>query len=195
MQFRRKISIILSSAAFGLIVAMFAASADAQVNATFVSKVWNPTTIAPNGISTLTVSIQNNTAVALTGVTFTDTLPAGLTPAGGLDFGCGGEISSSGPPFVLNGNLNIPASSTCVVVNNYTSANAGVFTNSTANISGWNGDVLAFAPSILTVAFQFAFQSIPTLSQYALILLALGVAFVAWRVRLRANRRERYPRA
>ena len=179
----------LASAAFGLVAALFALGAQAQVNATFVSKVWSPSSVAINGVSTLTVSIQNNTAVALTGVTFTDTLPAGLASAApGLNFvsGCGGGSSITnlvGPPAVFSGVLNIPANGTCVVSNTYASAISGLYTNSTANISGWNGNALAFAASTLAVGVTAVTTPVPTLSQYALLLLAFGVAFVAWRVR------------
>src|SRR6266702_2798680 len=47
-----------------------------------VTKVFNPTTIPLNGKSTLTFDATNpSTTVTLTGVTFTDNLPAGLVVA------------------------------------------------------------------------------------------------------------------
>jgi uncharacterized repeat protein (TIGR01451 family) len=176
----------------GLVLGGFAAVVQAGVgaNATFTSKVFSPSQVAPGDVAVLTVTITNNTAAQLNGVTFTDTIP-GLTGDGSqLNFisGCAALSSisiNSGPPAVFSGTLNINASSACIVTAGVKSSTEGVFNNTTANITGWNGSALAFAPSQLKVLVPQA--AIPTLSQFALVLLALGLGVLAYR-RLRPAR-------
>src|SRR5262249_57381103 len=65
-----------------------------------LSKAFSPTSIVLNATSSLTFTITNpaaNTA-ALTGVAFTDTLPAGLTVASGSSSNCGGGTVTTTAP-------------------------------------------------------------------------------------------------
>jgi len=163
-----------------LAIGLVALTAQAQVNVTFTSKTFTPATIAPGGQSTLTVTVTNATGALINGATFTDTLPIGVSTAGfgnpAFSAGCsnGSSITINGTQFL--GNLNVAANSTCVVQALVTSSTPGVYTNATTNISGWNGNALAFAAAALNVI-----QVIPTLSQFALILLALAIAGLAYR--------------
>src|SRR4029078_8350097 len=63
------------------------------VGAPTIAKSFNPTSIPLNGTSTLTFTITNtNTTTGLTGVAFTDTLPAGLTAPNSSTSQCGGTL-------------------------------------------------------------------------------------------------------
>jgi uncharacterized repeat protein (TIGR01451 family) len=166
----------------GLALGMFALAAQAQVNVTFTSKTFTPSVIPVGGQSTLAVSLTNGTGATITGVTFIDTLPAGVTTVtfGTPPFsaGCaGGSITINGTQF-LSAGVDVAANSTCVVQAVVTAASPGQYTNATANISGWNGNALAFAASTLSVGLQ---SPVPTLSDFGLVLLALGLAGLAYR--------------
>jgi uncharacterized repeat protein (TIGR01451 family) len=188
-----KIWLRLAVTLAGLALGALSLAAQAQVNATFTSKVFNPTSVAPGGTSVLTVTITNNTAAQLNGVTFTDTFPPGFISSNpNFVSGCAAfsAISTNGTSF--SGNVNINASSSCIVTCDVTAPSHGTFTNTTANISGWNGNALAFAPSTLSV--NVPSSSIPTLSEFALVLLALVLGALAYRT-LRPSRSREGPPA
>jgi hypothetical protein len=98
-----------------------------------VGKAFAPATIVTNGTSTLTVTLTNANAVALTAAAFTDTYPAGVvtaaTPATATT--CGGTISTTSGSLVFSGGT-VPASGSCTVKVNVTSATAGTYTNTLA---------------------------------------------------------------
>jgi uncharacterized repeat protein (TIGR01451 family) len=163
------------------------AHAGVGVNGTFTSKVFSPSTIAPSGTSTVTLTITNNTAVQIN-TTFTDTFPAGMTfvsfPAVPFSAGCAGGSTMTGNPTNLVASLNVAASTSCVVSFAVIAGTGGSYVNGPSNISGWNGNALAFAPAVLFVLAN----PVPTLSEFALILLALGLAVVTYRIRFRRAR-------
>src|SRR5439155_7192341 len=80
-----------------------------------ISKAFSPTQIPVNGTSTLTFTITNpNSTVGLTGVGFTDTLPAGLTVAtSGPTTTCGGTLTTTNPSTITLTGASIAASGTC----------------------------------------------------------------------------------
>lgn len=90
-----------------------AATANLGVQAALnVLKAYSPTTIVVGGTSTITITLQNRTGSPLTGVTFTDTLPANLTVVGTpVSPQCGGTITSTATSVTLTGGI-IPASAT-----------------------------------------------------------------------------------
>jgi LPXTG-site transpeptidase (sortase) family protein len=74
-----------------------------------VTKAYSPTTIAVGGTSTVTITLQNRTGSPLTGVNFTDNLPANLTVVGTpASPQCGGTITSTATSVTLTGGT-IPA--------------------------------------------------------------------------------------
>ncbi len=159
------------------------AHAGVGVNGTFTSKIFGPSRIAPSGSSTLTITITNNTAAQIN-TTFTDTFPTGVTfvtfaapPFGG---GCAGGSTMTGFAASLSASLNVAANTSCTVNIVVSASAAGVaYANGPSNISGWNGNALAFAPAVLAVAAN----PIPALSDFALILLASGLALLTLRIR------------
>ena len=121
-----------------------------------IAKAFVPTTIVVNGTSTLTLTITNPAAntVALTGVAFTDTFPAGVkvdTP-NGLSNTCGGTATAtagSGSASLTGG--TVATGSTCTVVVKVTSTTAGTKVNTTNAVSSTNGGTGNTATDTLTV--------------------------------------------
>jgi uncharacterized repeat protein (TIGR01451 family) len=128
------------------------------------TKTFNPTGMAPNGTSTLSITITNPAAntVALTGVGFTDNFPANLVVAtpSGLSNTCGGAATAdAGTTSATLTGGTIAVNSSCTVSVNVTSAFAGSYPNSTGPISSDNGGSGDAASATLSVALP------PTISK------------------------------
>jgi LPXTG-site transpeptidase (sortase) family protein len=101
-----------------------------------VSKVFSPDIISIGGTSTVTITLTNRTAAALTNVNFTDSLPTGLTVSGTpATPQCGGGITSTATSVTLT-NGTVPAApvppttpGTCTIVFQVTSSTAGTYDN------------------------------------------------------------------
>ena len=130
-----------------------------------ISKSFAPDPIMAGGTSTLTFTITNpiQNVISLTGVAFTDNLPAGMTVVEPfLDSQCGGTVyveNSSTRVRLANGFI-IPDSS-CTVSVNVTVGSGGTFTNTSGSVSSTNGgtgntatdSLTAIAPPVLAKAF------------------------------------------
>jgi uncharacterized repeat protein (TIGR01451 family) len=135
-----------------------------------VIKAFGASQIPLNGATSLTFTINNpNTNVALTGIAFTDSLPAGLvvaTPAN-LNNTCGGTATAvSGAGTASLSGATLATSASCTVSVNVTGTTAGVKNNSvtvtsteggTGNTS--NASITVIAPP--TIAKAFGAASIP----------------------------------
>ena len=121
-----------------------------------IAKAFGPASVQIDGTSTLTFTITNpNGGTALTGVTFTDTLPSGLvvsTP-NGLTDSCGGTANAGagGATISLTG-ASVAASATCTVVVNVRGNSAGTFTNTSGAVGSANGGTGNTATAVLMVA-------------------------------------------
>lgn len=119
-----------------------------------VAKSFNPTSIATGGISTLTVTLTNANATAITGTAFTDTYPANVTNTGtpGLTNTCGGTATAAanGSALALSGGT-IPASGSCTLTVAVTSSVAGSYLNSTGSVTTTNAGSGTAATATLTV--------------------------------------------
>ncbi|MEY4373480.1 MAG: hypothetical protein RL219_2249, partial [Actinomycetota bacterium] len=123
-----------------------------------LDKSFSPTTIAPNGVSTLTLRITNTDDLAeKKGWSFTDTFPTGLKvanpPTASTTCGTGTTVSAvagSGVVSVTGGNL-VAGAASCLVKVNVTAAAEGQYTNGAANIDPKIGMDLPLAPATLTV--------------------------------------------
>ncbi|HZM23418.1 MAG TPA: hypothetical protein VFC02_16830, partial [Anaerolineales bacterium] len=112
-----------------------------------ITKAFSPNPISVNGTSTLTFTLANSNSIALTGVTFTDSLPSGLqvaaTPSATTT--CGGTPTwapTAGATSLTFGSPTggtIPASSSCTVSVNITGTAAGSYQNVSGFISSTNG--------------------------------------------------------
>jgi len=119
-----------------------------RLNPPTITKAFSPNPIAINGVSTLTFTLSNaNASNALTGVTFTDTLPTGLqvaaTPSASTT--CGGTPTwapTAGANTLTFGSptgATIPLSSSCTVSVNVTGSASGAYQNVSGFISSTNG--------------------------------------------------------
>ena len=119
-----------------------------------VTKTFGATKIPLNGTTSLTINITNpNTNVSLTGLAFTDNLPAGLAVAtpNGLTNSCGGTATAtagSGAVSLSGGTL--ASSASCVVSVNVTGTTAGDKINS-VQVSSTEGGTSATASASITV--------------------------------------------
>jgi serine protease len=102
-------------------------------NAPTVAQAFAPASITQNGASTLTITLNNSNAFALTRSALTDTLPGNVTimssPAAATT--CGGSLSAPSGSAVLSGGT-IPANGSCTVTLTVTSAVVGSYTNTIA---------------------------------------------------------------
>ncbi len=105
-----------------------------------ISKGFGAANIPLGGTTSLMFTINNpNSTVGLTGVGFTDTLPAGLTaPDSGPTAACGGSVTVSSNVITLTG-ASIAASGSCMFNITVTGATAGVKNNTTSAVSSTNG--------------------------------------------------------
>ncbi|MBZ5526193.1 MAG: DUF11 domain-containing protein, partial [Acidobacteriia bacterium] len=132
-----------------------------------ITKAFGTASIPFNGTTSLTFTIQNpNTAVTLTGLAFTDNLPAGLTvaPTPNLNNTCGGTataVASSGSVSLSGGTR--AASASCTVSIDVQGTTPGVKNNSvqvtsteggTGNTS--NASITVVAPPVIIKAFGAA---------------------------------------
>jgi uncharacterized repeat protein (TIGR01451 family) len=100
-------------------------------NAPTVAESFSPASVGQNASSTLTITLSNSNAYALTGVGLTDTLPSNLTakssPAASNS--CGGTLPTPSSSIALTG-ATIPASGSCTVIVTVSSAMVGSYANS-----------------------------------------------------------------
>ncbi|HEY8740962.1 MAG TPA: hypothetical protein VIN56_10260 [Candidatus Dormibacteraeota bacterium] len=121
-----------------------------------IIKVFGAASILLNGSTSLTFTIQNNnTTTTLTGVGFSDTLPAGLvvsTP-NGLTGGCGGGTitATQATSLVSLTGASIPASSSCTFAVNVTGTTGGTQDNTTGNVTSTEGGTGGTASSSINV--------------------------------------------
>ncbi len=122
-----------------------------------ISKAFNPGIIAPTGVSVVSFTITNPPVnpVSLTGIAFTDTLPANLvvaTPSGASGDCNGGTLTAvAGSNTISLSGGTIPANGSCTVSANVTSAVSGVY-NNTTNVTSDNAGAGNTASATLAVA-------------------------------------------
>ncbi len=112
-----------------------------KVFAPTISKLFTPDSIQAGSLSTLTFTIQNPNTVSLTGVSFVDNLPTGVTPASTPQASqCGGTVSydSGNNRITLNDGFIIPEGS-CTVSVTITSSDPGDHLNQSNAVQSENG--------------------------------------------------------
>jgi uncharacterized repeat protein (TIGR01451 family) len=103
------------------------------------------------GTATLTFTLTNpNPGTAVTGVGFTDPLPAGLTVPDGASATCGGVLTESGNTIVLVG-ASIAPGETCSFSVTVTATSGGVKHNVTSAVSLTEGGTGGSASAFLVV--------------------------------------------
>jgi Ice-binding-like len=133
-----------------------------------IVKVFGAAAIGVGGTTTLSYNINNpNATVALTGVAFTDTLPAGLavsTPNNGLTGSCGaGTITAvAGSGSVSLTGATLAGGASCTFSVNVTGTTAGVKNNS-VTVTSTNGGTGNTSTALLNVVV--AVVAPPTISK------------------------------
>ncbi|HSL46658.1 MAG TPA: sortase [Anaerolineales bacterium] len=99
-----------------------------------ISKYFSPTAISPDSYSLLTITIQNTGNIPLTGMGFSDSLPAGLVIAGGAApapvNNCGGTLTAvAGTQLIELTGGALTGNSSCTMVTPITGSNPGAYQN------------------------------------------------------------------
>ena len=159
-------------------------------------KSFGAASIALNASTSLSFTINNPNASTLTGVGFTDTLPAGLvvsTPNGLIGSCGGGTITAvAGSGAISLASATLAASASCTFSANVTGTTAGTKNNTTGAVTSVEGGAGGMASASVTVvgAGPQSATTIPTLQQWALWLLGLLILIVTAGVTLRPRRKD-----
>lgn len=130
-----------------------------------LTKAFSPTTITQGATSQLTFSISNPAdpgQPTLTGLDFTDSLPAGVTLADGTATpsascgpatvtGPGGAALAAGGSSVTAGDISIAPGATCTITVTVTATVVDTYTNNNANITTSVANLVPNADATLTV--------------------------------------------
>lgn len=148
-----------------------------------MSKSFNPSTVSVGGTATttMTVTITNPNAFSVSGISFSDTFPAGLVADELGAYTCVGTGVFTGSGWTLN-NVTLGAGTSCTVPMLVHATAAGVITNTASQVTGTGVPPGVPASAILNVSAA----GIPTLSEWMLVALALMIAALA-AIRLRAH--------
>jgi alpha-tubulin suppressor-like RCC1 family protein len=122
-----------------------------------IGKSFSPTSIPVNGTSTLTFTLTNtNASVGLTGLSFSDSFPAGMQVASPLSVSdsCGGtfvaSINATSVSF-SGGAVGSGVGTSCTITVGVTATAAGSLTNTTSTLSSSGGTSASGATATLTV--------------------------------------------
>lgn len=103
----------------------------------------------------LTFTLSNpNPSTTLTGVQFTDVLPAGVTVGTSSSTPCGGSLTTTSPDIIALTGASLAPDSSCTFGVTVTGASAGVITNTTGSVSSANGGTGNTASAVLDVRTQ-----------------------------------------
>ncbi len=145
-----------------------------------ITKSFDPNANGLNGVSTLTAILTNNNASAATlSSALVDTLPSGLVVASSPNASttCGGGVvtaTAGGTSVTLSSGSTIPGGSpgTCKVIVNVTSSTAGTYTNTVATGALTTDKGNNTVSAIATLVISSSITAVPTLPEWALIVLA-----------------------
>ncbi len=148
-----------------------------------MSKSFNPSNVPVGGTATttMTVTITNPNGFSVSGISFSDTYPAGLVPDQVGAYTCNaGSAIFSGSGWALN-NVTLGAGASCSVPMLMHATIAGAITNTTSQVTG-----IGVPPGGPASATLNAFiPDTPTLSEWMLVALTMAIAALA-AIRLRA---------
>lgn len=137
-----------------------------------VGKGFSPSTINQNGLSTLTLTLTNYNLSAVTGIDFTDAMPAGVTVQNFLSSTCGGTLNAFPATSVILTGGTIPAVSdpnsntgvTCQIRVQVTAPTEGDYVNSVpagtlgstpVNYNATSATLRVLAPSSVSISKAF----------------------------------------
>jgi uncharacterized repeat protein (TIGR01451 family) len=142
-----------------------------------MSKSFNPATVPVGGTATttMTVTITNPNGASVSGISFSDTYPAGLVPDSVGAYTCSaGNAVFNGSGWTLN-NVTLGASASCSVPIIMHATIPGPITNTTSQVTGTGVPPGGPASATLNVSAS----GVPTLSGWMLIVLTMAIAAVA----------------
>jgi len=184
-------NIRLLFALIALILSCMPLAARAQVPLT-MAKSFNPSTVVVGGTATttMTVVITNPNGTPVSGISFSDTYPAGLVPDVVGAYTCAAGVAIfTGAGWALS-NVTLGAGASCSVPMRMHATTPGSITNTTSLVTGNGVPPGGPASAVLNVlAAAAAAASIPALSGPMLILLALAIAAFCG-ISIRNRRRE-----
>jgi hypothetical protein len=160
-----------------LVVAVCAPPLLAQGLPLTMSKSFNPSTVPVGGTATttMTVTITNPNGSSVSGISFSDTYPAGLVPDQVGAYTCSaGSAVFNGTGWSLN-NVTLGAGLSCSVPIFMHATITGPITNTTSQVTGTGVPPGGPASATLNVAAT----GVPALSGWMLIVLALTIAALA----------------
>jgi len=168
-----------------LLSASFSETAFAQTVSAVITKSFNPAVVLLNGNSIGTITVTNPNVVPLTNVQFSDTMPAGIdliTQTGGT---CS-TLATGGGMFSINpGTENFSSTSSvlaagqsCTITVSVRGILIGAHVNTTSTVTSTEAPPGAAASGTLTVTAP-GIATVPTLSEWALMLLAAALAVAA----------------
>jgi uncharacterized repeat protein (TIGR01451 family) len=125
-----------------------------------IALAFAPSSIKPGSRTLLRIILTNpNTGTDLTGVTFTSTMPAGMTlakpanPSGS----CGGVVLTAGGSTLSLANTKLPAGTSCTLTANITARTGGALTLDSGPVSSTEGGEGAPGTATLHVVVSNAF--------------------------------------
>ncbi|MES9942758.1 MAG: hypothetical protein ABW104_16635 [Candidatus Thiodiazotropha sp. 6PLUC2] len=136
-----------------------------------IAKSFAPATVSTGERTTLTVTVTNNSAVALTGTSLTDTLPVGVAvysaPTTATTCADGAVAATAGDNEITLSGATIPASGSCTFSADVTASITGTLTNTiganaittdqgVSNPAPANADLEVLAPPTISKAFNSA---------------------------------------
>ncbi len=124
--------------------------ADEFTTAPSISKSFLTSLILVGGTSQLQIVVTNSNPNALTGIGFTDSLPAGVTTPDISTSQCGGTFSVVSNVITLSG-ATVAANLTCTSAITVTGTTTGTKTNTTGNVTSTNGGTGGTATAQLDV--------------------------------------------
>ena len=147
-----------------------------------ISKAFSPTAIPAGGASTLTLTIANPNAIALSGLAFTDAFPANLVVATTPNIAstCGGTFTPAAADISINlAGGTVAANASCTLSVDVTSSLAGSYSNTADGVaSTQTGSVGAVSNTVVlnvvnkpTIAKSFSPTSVPAGSPSTLTLI------------------------
>lgn len=153
-----------------------------------MSKSFVPSTVVVGGTATttMTVTITNPNGFSVSGISFSDTYPAGLVPDQVGIYTCSaGSALFNGTGWALN-NVTLGAGASCSVPMLMHATITGPIVNTTSQVTGTGVPPGGPASATLNVLAPSVPVVTPTLSSWGLILLALALAgFALVRTRLK----------
>ena len=123
-----------------------------------IIKSFSPSSVAVNSNSRLSISLTNPNQIALQGISLTDNYPAGVNNASVPNASLSGSGCQGSLVAIANGSLIsissviIPAGATCLLEVNVNSTSAGVYTDSSGQLTTPIGLNSAGVSSTLTIA-------------------------------------------